>query len=606
MDNFAAIDWVILGGWMLFTLGVGFWFSRRASESTESFFVSGRSLSWWVVGTSMVATTFAADTPLAVSGFMAKGGIVDNWMWWTLGLSGMASVFLFAKLWRRSGVLTDAELVELRYGGEEAAWLRGIKAVWFGVIQNCLILAWVMAAMAKITTVVLGLDDGDVLFTVALGSEELALKSNVAVMLGLFLIATIYTSASGMWGVVTTDVVQFVMAITIAVVFGVISWNAVGGLAGLESGFVEHGLDWEATTRMVPELTTRKGGEFLLYVGVIWWSQYTIDGGGYLAQRLFAAKDERHAAFGYLWFTVAHICLRPWPWIVVGLCGLAMYGAAGEGRVVEDPEKYYPVLMTELLGPGLFGLMVASFLAAFMSTIDTHLNWGASLVVNDVYKRFVKRDADERQLLRVSRVTIVALAFLGALASLEVDSIKWAWTLAFSVTSGVGTVYIARWYWWRPNAWSEISAMAFAAAMTALFWAIETDYQARGADVPWWTVYPGSAAITAVGSIACWISVTLFTRPVAREHLERFYDKVRPGGAGWRAIAGGRADFESDGPGAGAFVGIVGGCLACYGALFSVGYFLLGRTGAGAIALAAFAVGALVLSKKLRPASFLK
>ena len=592
---------------MVFTLLVGIWFSRRASRSTEDFFVSGRSLPWWVVGTSMVATTFAADTPLAVSGFVAKGGIASNWIWWTLGFSGMTSVFLFAALWRRSGVLTDAELVELRYGGRSAAWLRCIKALWFGVFQNVLIIAWVMAAMRKIAVVVLDLDPGSelILYTFADGSTW-AIESWAAIAFSLFAVSVFYTSAAGMWGVVTTDVVQFVLAITIAIVFASLAWSAAGELAGIQAGFLEHGLDWERTAKLVPTMGTSDGSEFLLIVGVIWWGQHNLDGGGYLAQRLFAAKNEKHAVLGYLWFTIAHICLRPWPWIVVGLAGMAMLGPAGEGLAVDDPEKYYPLLMRQLLPAGVFGLMVASFLAAFMSTIDTQLNWGASLLTNDIYRRFINPEADEKKLVRVSRIAIFFLAALGVAGSLAIDEIGWAWKLAFSVTAGLGTVYAARWYWWRTNAWSELSALACAGLCTWGFWAAADarpdNWTLSEGGIDWFK-FPGSTGLTTLLTVVVWVAVTLLTRPVARDRLLEFYEKVRPGGPGWRVIAGDRVGFEKEGPTLGSFVGIVAGCVACYGCLFAVGWLITGETASAGAAAVVSILGAGLLARQLRNTS---
>ncbi len=599
MDSFASIDFWIIGGWMAFTFAVGVWFSRRASRSTEDFFVSGRSLPWWVVGTSMVATTFAADTPLLVSGLVAKGGIFGNWFWWTLGFSGMVSVFLFAKLWRRSGVLTDAELVELRYGSHSGAVLRGAKALWFGAFHNVLVIAWVMAAMRKIAVVVLDIDaDSQLELMQFADGTSWAVDSWVAIAVSLFTVSVFYTSAAGMWGVVTTDFVQFVLAMTIAIVFAFIAWNAAGELEGIRSTFQERGLDWAQTSRIVPTISSTEGSNFLLLVGVIWWGQHNIDGGGYLAQRLFSAKDERHAVLGYLWFTVAHICLRPWPWIVVGLAGMALLGPAGEGLAVDDPEKYYPLLMKQLLPAGLFGLMVASFLAAFMSTIDTQLNWGASLLTNDLYKRFINPNADEKTLVRVSRLAIVALAALGVAGSLALDDIQWAWELAFSVTAGLGTVYVARWYWWRTNASSEMAGMVCAGVCTFGFSraaAARPDDWVLAEGAIDWLKFPGSTALTTLISIGVWVTVTLLTRPVSRERLLNFYERVRPGGPGWRVIAGDREGFESDGPNLSTLLGIVSGWVACFSCLFAVGWWILGQyTSAGcAVVLGVLASGSL-------------
>lgn len=574
----STLDLIILAGWLLLTLVAGTYFSRRASKSTESFFVGDRSLPWWVVGTSMVATTFAADTPLVVSGWVAAKGIGENWIWWTFGLSGIFAVFLYARLWRRAEVLTDQELVELRYG-PRAAWLRGAKAIWFGGFMNLLVVAWVMKAMTKVFRVVLELPEGATLASQGwIGGN---LPVDVAIVLVLFVLAVGYTASSGLYGVVATDVVQFVVAMVAAVVLAWLAWVEVGGIAGMQAGFATHGFDWEKTTAMLPTddltadgQTTRIG----LLIAFVWWTQRNVDGGGYLAQRLFAAKDDRHALYAYLWFTVAHICVRPWPWIIVGLAGMALIGP------VEDPEAYYPMMMLRLLPAGAFGLMLASFLAAFMSTIDTQLNYGASVVVNDVYRRFVRTDASEAHYVAASRIAVLALAVLGAALSFAVDDIGFAWKLAISVTAGLGTVYIARWYWWRVSEWSEFSAMLTAAACTGLL--SLTPVKNALAGLPeGWLEFPFTALATAAVVVAVWLTVTWLTPAVRPEVLREFYRKVRPGGRGWAPVAHDMDGFADDGPNGWTALGIVGGVAAVYGSLFATGHLLLGHYGTGFLAL---------------------
>ncbi len=565
----------MVAGWLALTFGVGLGFGRRASASTDDFFVTDRSLPWWVIGTSMVATTFAADTPLAVAGYVASGGIARNWRWWFTGFGAMATVFLFARLWRRSEVVTEAELVELRYGPGPGAWLRGLKAVWFGVFLNLLVIAWVMQAMRKVVEVVLALDPG-----AAVGP----LPAPVAIVLALFLLAVIYTGASGMYGVVATDVMQFGLAMGGAVVLAVLAWREAGGLPGLQAGFAAHGFDWEATTALLPLGDPAPDGEtaqLAVLVGVTWWAARNVDGGSYLAQRLLAARDERHALWGYLWFAVANLCLRPWPWIAVGLAGMAVLGP------LDDPERYYPAMMVEVLPPGLFGVLVAAFLAAFMSTIDTQLHWGASMWVNDVYRRFIAPAAADAHHLRVSRVTVFALAAAGAVVSFWLTDIRLAWELALSVTAGLGAVYVARWMWWRVNAWSELSAMAVAAAGTGALNALEATSPAW---IPaGWLSFPFDALwITAV-SIPVWVGVTLATSPAPRPVLERFYARVRPGGPGWVAI---HPDALREGPGADALLGFVAGCAMLFGTLLGVGALILGRGTEAAAWLALGATGA--------------
>lgn len=588
------LDAALLVGWVLVSVGVGVWFGRRASSTAEGFLVADRQLPWWVVGTSMVATTFAADTPLVVSGLVATAGVAGNWTWWWMGASGVLSVFFFARLWRRAGVLTDAELAELRYEGRGAVILRASQAVWFGVVMNVLVIAWVMAAMRKLLGVVLSLPD-----------TWLGLPSDALVVAALFLLTVAYTSAAGLLGVVATDVMQFVLAICGAVLLAVLAWSAVGGIEGLGLAYAARGLDVGAMTRVVP--TWGDGApdgelaKFLVLALVLGWASKQVDGGGYLAQRLFSARDERHATWAALWFTVAHVCVRPWPWVLVGLAGLALLGPQ------DDPELIYPMMMTLLLPVGAFGLVVASFLAAFMSTVDTQLHWGASLVVQDLWRRFLRPEAAEAEVVRASRLAVVALAAAGAVAAMVLDSLVGAWELVFSISAGLGPVLIARWYWWRTTAWSEIAAMLWGGVATMGLMALHAAHPAAGGGAPWlaavphaWLAFPFNVLWIVGFGLPVWLLATAMTRPASSAHLLRFYARVRPGGPGWRALVGTDPRYLSDGPGWAAALGVLAALVGVYGTLLGTGWLLLGHPVAGGMLLAVAAAGALVAGAVVR------
>jgi Na+/proline symporter len=585
-QGLGTADIAVIIIYVLLIFGIGVALSKRASRNTEEFFVSGRSLPWWIVGTSMVATTFAADTPLVVSGLIAKGGIFENWFWWQYGIGGMVAVFLFASLWKRSGVTTDAELIELRYDGRPAAALRCYKATWFGLFQNVLIIAWVMKAMAKIILVVMRWDES---------MTVLGMNAEVVTVLGLFIIAVTYTALSGLWGVVVTDVIQFVMAMGGSIYLAVAAVRRLGGLDAVRDQIAANGFSVDQIYRIIPQAQSLTEAnpftEFLLLVLVAWWAMYNFDGGGYLAQRLFAARDERNSVLGYLWYAVAHIVLRPWPWIVVGLCGMAMYGT------VDDPETYYPLVMRSVLPPGIFGIIVASFFAAFMSTIDTQLNWGSSLLVNDILRRFIWKGRSEKQYLAMARLSVLILAVLGALASFAVKDISLAWKLVYSITAGLGTVYIARWYWWRVNAWSEITAMVTALACTIVFWILSRKPGLEGHPA---LAFPYSLAITVAVAMPAWITVTLLTRPVGSERLAAFYTKVRPGGKGWKHIYNKLGMAPAAGSSLRTFVDIIAGIVALNAALIGVGKLILGETGIGIVYIAIAAVSGVFLSYSLK------
>lgn len=446
-----AVDWTVVAAFFAINLGIGLYYAPRGGKSLSEFFLSGRSVPWWLAGISMVATTFAADTPLAVTGFVTTHGIAGNWLWWSSVMSGILTVFFFAKLWRRSGVLTDVEFIELRYGGKAAAALRFVRAIFQGVLVNTIIMGWVNLAMAKILTLTLHVPKLEAL--------------------GVCLVfTTIYVMLSGLWGVLVTDVLQFAVKMTMAIVLAVVAVAAVGGIGALESklalvdaarGGGGSVLDFFPTTNSawLPLLT------FVTYIAVQWWaSSYPgaePGGGGYIAQRIFSARSETDSLVATLFFNVAHYALRPWPWILVALAALVLYphGVTGtDGKV--DPELGYIQTMIDYLPAWLRGLMIAGFIAAFMSTIGTHLNLGASYLTNDVYRRFISPQNSERHYVVVSRLMTVVVMVLSIIPAMFNDRVGFLWIYLFNLTAGVGLVMILRWYWWRVNAWSEISALA--------------------------------------------------------------------------------------------------------------------------------------------------
>ena len=578
-----AIDWFFIVGYAVAAFGVGIYFSRRASQSTEEFFIAGRALPWWLAGTSMVATTFAADTPLAVSGLVRKGGIYENWLWWSSLMGGMLTVYFFARLWRRAGILTDAEFIELRYSGSSASALRGFYAVFYGVISNCISTGWVILAMTKICDVLLG------------WPKELS----VAV---LVLLALAYTALSGFWGVVMTDLIQFAMAMTGSVALaGIVLWQLGGPVGMVEQIAATPGFD-PKVFHLVPDWHT--AGKlalitFVVQISLQWWGGG--QGGGSLAQRLFSTRDERHATLSYLWYTTAHYILRPWPWIIVGLASIAYFPVTAG----EDPELAFPRMIAHCLPVGLRGLTVASLLAAFMSTIDTQLNWGSSYLINDLYRRFLVRGASERHYVTASRFAMVIIVGCGALAAWQADNIAKVWIYLLTLTAGGGFLGLLRWYWWRVNAWAEISALS--SSLVAANGGVLCRGLAFAGLIPssWlagidWFYSSDTYAIRLVFIIAVctavWVAVTFATAPVPLEHLGRFYRKVRPGGW-WGPVAARHPDVEADRASAG-WLGWLAGVVCVYSGLFGIGLLCLGRYGGGLGCLVvAVAAGRIMLTR---------
>ncbi len=565
----SLLDWIVLGGYFALTFGVAWGLRGRAQKSLADFFVSGRGVPWWIAGTSMVATTFAADTPLAITGITVSHGISGNWLWWSLLLSGMLTVFFFARLWRRAGVLTDVELIELRYAGRPAAFLRGFRAVYLGVLMNCLIMGWVNLAMVKVLSISLNIDRLE------------------AVILCLALTA-IYTLISGLWGVLITDLLQFILMMVMSVVLAVYAVGAVGGLGGLRGRLNAGGIDTELLA-FIPPLDSPWMPllVFLVYIGVNWWAGWypgsEPGGGGYVAQRIFCAKDEKHSLLATLWFNIAQYALRPWPWILVALVSALLY------PTLADKEAGYVQVMVDHLPASLRGLMLAAFLAAYMSTISSHLNWGASYLVNDLYRRFIRPQASEAHHLRASQVATALLMLMAAAVSYSLVTVRGAWQLVLMISAGTGGVYILRWYWWRINAWSEISAMvtAFLASLVIRLWQPFTGNEN--------VVFAKSMLATTAVCTAVWLAVTYATRPEPASHLLSFYRRVRPAAFGWKPVAAQAQEVPTVSSGWGNLRAYALGCALVYFALFATGKLLLGFWTDGLLlALGAAAAGALL------------
>jgi len=595
-----TLDWLLVAGYFVISFGIALYFYRRASKDTSEFFLSGRQMPWWLAGTSMVATTFAADTPLLVTEIVASDGIAGNWIWWNFAFGGMLTVFFFARLWRRSGVLTDVELVELRYDGPAAAWLRGIKAIYFGLLLNIVIIGWVSLAME---TIIDTLFPGLTLF----GQTEFAVlgatySASLVVTGLLVLVVAVYSLLSGLWGVMVTDFFQFFIAMGGTIALAVLALNApeVGGLSGLHEQ-----LD-DSTFKMLPTVTFGKAAEgagalalsglaFVAYIGVQWWGSWypgsEPGGGGYIAQRMMSAKDEKNSLFATLWYTVAHYCLRPWPWIIVALVALVMFPELPEG----EKRAGFVMVMREVLPPGLLGLLFAAFLAAFMSTVSTQLNWGVSYLMNDFWSRFVQPEAEERRQVFLSRVFTFALGFLSLLVTANLDTIEQAWGLILSASAGLGLVLILRWYWWRVNAWSEIAATVTPIALVAVALLLPEGVQVPGlqADFPL-NLYAVVAFTTLV-----WLAVTYATRPTTQDTLDHFYRKVRPGGPGWKPVARRHPGVEPDAGFARLWLDWLLGVAFVYLTLFGVGKLLVGRAALGAGLLVGAAAAAAFLWRDL-------
>src|SRR5215475_8247983 len=609
-------DWIVIAAYLLLNLLISLYYRRRSSGSTEEFFVSGRNVSWWLAGTSMVATTFAADTPLFVTGVVARNGIAGNWIWWSQCLSGMMTVFFFARYWRRAGILTDVEFVELRYEGKAAAFLRGFRAIYLGGLMNCLILGWVIKAMISITTVLLGdaIAQGRVLqigigghnlFTYTLGDP--AHTGLLICVLLLVPFTGIYTFIGGLWGVLVTDLFQFILKMSMIIVLAWVAVSKIGGMTLLKLQLSHVNDAARATGQTTSDVTaffpnfhlgwtsdaiwTLPVITFVLYLGVQWWASWypgaDPGGGGYVAQRMFSAKDEKNSLGATLWFNIANYAMRSWPWVVTGLVAVAVYSPLGglhpNAKFAAEPEKGYVMVLRDFLPPTLRGLMIAAFLAAFMSTVGTQLNWGTSYFINDFYRRFVVRKGTEKHYVFVSKLFIVLLVILSGYTAAHITSIQSAWQLLLGMGAGTGGVLMLRWYWWRVNAWSEISAMVAAFVVSVSLNKVSFSGNSS-------VVFAKSALITTAATTVVWLVTTMLTKPESDERLLKFYRRVQPTVHGWKRIAALAPEIKPVRDfGANTFDWIMG-CTLVYCCMFGIGELVLQSYFSGLLLLGIAAV----------------
>ena len=575
------IDWWIIGIFFLILLGIGWVAAQSAGKNTTEYFLGGRNMPWWLLGISMVATTFSADTPNLVTGLVREGGVANNWAWWAFLITGMVTVFIYAKLWRRSEVVTDLGLYEMRYGGKAASFLRGFRALYLGILFNCLIMGTVMLAGIKIGSIMLGLDPW-------------------VIVVSISVIVVVYSSLGGIKGVIWADFFQFGIAMSGALyaAYIVLQEPEIGGLHNL----MTHPMV-QPKLNLIPDVsdTSLLLSLFIIPIAVQWWAVWypgsEPGGGGYIAQRMLAAKDEQNAVGASLLFNIAHYAVRPWPWIIVALASVILYPdlASIKAEFPNIKDQYlgddiaYPAMLTKL-GPGWLGLVVASLIAAIMSTLSTHLNWGASYIVSDFYKRFIKPEASEAHLVSMGRYATAGLMILSALmATTILENATQAFDILLLSGAGSGAIYLLRWFWWRINAWTEIAAMisatlvAFVLVLFVPNEAVETTLL-DGASVKLLL----AVSITTI----VWMVVTYATRPESMEVLIAFYEKVHPGGPGWTMVI---EEAERQGllfsqekktwdlPLS--LLSVVLGTMGIYSALFSVGNFIYGKWMLGFILL---------------------
>ena len=568
-----ALDWWIIGIFFLILLAIGWVASQSASRNTSEYFLGGRSMPWWLLGISMVATTFSADTPNLVAGLVREGGVANNWAWWAFLITGMVTVFIYAKLWRRSEVVTDLGLYELRYGGKAASFLRGFRALYLGILFNCLIMGTVTLAGIKIGSIMLGLEPW-------------------VIVLSISVIVVIYSSLGGIKGVIWADFFQFGIAMTGAfyAAYIVLQEPEIGSLQAL----ITHP-NVVPKLNLIPDLsdTSLLLTLFIIPIAVQWWAVWypgsEPGGGGYIAQRMLAAKDEENAIGASLLFNIAHYALRPWPWIIVALASIIIYPdlASIKAEFPNIKDQYlgddiaYPAMLTKL-GKGWLGLVVASLIAAIMSTLSTHLNWGASYLVNDFYKRFVRPDSSEEHLVAMGRWTTAGLMILSAImATTILENATQAFDILLLSGAGSGAIYLLRWFWWRINAWTEIVAMASATIMAFVLVLLVPD--------PWVETYLLDAAavkllIAVSFTSLVWIATTYLTKPESMETLIRFYEQVQPGGPGWKKVIDAAEKqgilFSEEQKGwdlPQSLLSVALGTLGIYAALFSTGNFIYGK-----------------------------
>jgi len=590
-----ALDWLIIAGSLMICFVPALFFGRRAGRNTSEFFASGRAVPWWLAGLSMVATTFSSDTPNLVTDIVRRNGVAGNWVWWAFVLTGVATVFFYARLWRRSGVLTDLEFYELRYSGRAASVVRGFRAVYLGLFFNCIIMATVNLAACKIAGILFGLERWQTLLLVG----------------GLNVVFATYT---GLWGVLVIDMTQFFikMSAVIAAAYFAVMSPQIGGLSGLMEKLAARrgpgGLDY---TSMLPDFSSNWDlavAVFIMPLAVQWWAVWypgaEPGGGSYIAQRMLASKTEKDALKGVLFFNIAHYVLRPWPWILVALCSIIVYPTLPDIQAAFprlDPtllghDIAYPAML-KFLPVGFAGLMVGGLIAANSSTILTHLNWGASYLVHDFYRRFVRRGATEQHYVRAGRVVTVILFICSSAVVYLMDSAKDAFDVILQIGAGTGLLYLVRWFWWRVNAWCEVVAMTSSLAVSVALLVLAKSGTHLSSH---------AALLVTVGvTTVCWVATAYLGPETDREVLLSFYRRVRPIGPGWRRIARSSEVAVVGEPPRGesmplALLGWVAGCSAIWSSLFTIGNFLYGRWTRGWILAAVFAAAASTLAWVLR------
>jgi solute:Na+ symporter, SSS family len=576
-----SLDWWIVAISIVISFIPAVVLARRAGSSTAEFFTSGRAAPWWLIGVSMVATTFSTDTPNLVTNIVRTSGVAGNWVWWAFLLTGMATVFFYARLWRRSGVLTDLEFYEIRYSGKPATFVRGFRALYLGLFFNCVIMATVNLAAAKIANVLLGWPMSQTLLICA--------GLNVA-----------FAATSGLWGVLVTDFIQFGIAMTgsVAAAFYAVRQPQVGGLVAL---FAKSDVK---TLALLPDFGDWSVALAVLIIPITvqWWAVWypgaEPGGGSYIAQRMLAARSERDALGGTLFFNFAHYALRPWPWIIVALASMLVFPSLDDIRrafpYVDQSlighDLAYPAMLT-FLPPGLLGVMVAGLLAAYVSTISTHLNWGTSYIVHDFYRRFMRPGADERHYIMIGRLVTAGLMIVASALTFVLDNAQASFNLLLSVGAGTGLIYLLRWYWWRINAWSEIAAMVSSFAISVVFFILSKGGLTIASHA--------SLLITIAATTAVWLAATYLTRPTDRATLVEFYRLVRPPGRGWDPIRAEAGVGPSPDSIARSLFAWVLGCLVVYAALFGTGSFLYGRVAQGTMWAVVFVVAGTAMIRTL-------
>ncbi len=567
--NLLLLDWIVIILYLLASIFIAVYFVKHKNSNITDFFVAGRSLPWWLLGTSIAATWFATDAPLAVTALVRTKGIYSNWLWWYLGTGIIMMVFFYAKNWRRAEILTDAELIELRYSGKSASTLRGFTAAFYGIFKNCITMGWVILAMLKFSNVMLG------------WSSEFALLITLT-------FALIHTLISGIKGVVILDMFHFSVGTLSTIVLAVIVLISIGGPQELSNKLILSQDSPAAVLDMLPNISNIGAIEmisFICLIGVLWLGQ--AQGDGFIVQRLFSAKNENHAIKASLWFAVAGIVILTWPWIVVGLGSIIVFPiSSAPPELIADPELAYPLMIAELLPSGLKGLLVAAFMAAFMSTIDTHLCWGGSYMVNDIYKRFIKPNASDNHYLIISRLSIIFLLILSGIAAWQMDSISNAWIYIIEIMSGVAIIGMLRWYWWRINAWSEITSMISALILANGLIILNILYSNgiinKEVIDKLSFIYQEEfslirATLILVISTLLSLLVTFLTKPVEINHLIQFYKKIQPKGF-WNPILkhisnNDNSNIETKYSWLGFFAGII----FLNSILFGVGHLIIGN-----------------------------